>query len=141
MTLLLKAQTFMQHPNLGCGARLGRDTTVPLHPDWRIWGFAGVTALNEKRPNIKASQEYGLVATTQSAVRGFQRRGLRREDAAAYIGVSPSKFDDWVRRQLMPNPKRQDGVVVWDRFALDAAFEALGAEDAEDLSIWNDLKV
>ncbi|HVP84372.1 MAG TPA: hypothetical protein VMS78_06605 [Rhizomicrobium sp.] len=83
-----------------------------------------------------------LYAVTRSDAGKFQRRGLRREDAAAYIGISPTKFDDWVRRQLMPSPKRQDGVVVWDRFALDAAFEALGTENAaEDLSIWNDLKV
>jgi hypothetical protein len=72
----------------------------------------------------------------------LQCRGLRREDAAAYIGISPTKFDDWVRRRLMPSPKRQDGVVVWDRFALDAAFEVLGSTDeAEAFSIWNDLKV
>jgi hypothetical protein len=25
----------------------------------------------------------------------------------------------------MPAPKRQDGIVVWDRVRLDAAFEAL----------------
>jgi hypothetical protein len=52
-------------------------------------------------------------------------RGLRRPEAAAYLGISPSKFDDWVHRGLMPAPKRQDGIVVWDRVRLDAAFEAL----------------
>jgi hypothetical protein len=24
-------------------------------------------------------------------------RGLRREQAAAYVGVGPTKFDDWVK--------------------------------------------
>ena len=61
----------------------------------------------------------------------FTPRGLRREDAAAYIGVSPSKFDQWVERGVMPKPKRVDRIVLWDRKALDAAFDALddGATD------------
>lgn len=57
------------------------------------------------------------------------RRGLRREEAAIYVGVGPSKFDDWVRRGIMPKPKRQDGVVVWDVLRLDAAFDSLPDED------------
>lgn len=57
------------------------------------------------------------------------RRGLRREEAAVFVGVSPAKFDDWVRRGLMPKPKHQDGVVVWDLHALDRAFEALPDQD------------
>lgn len=57
--------------------------------------------------------------------RGFAPRGLRRGDAAWYVGVSPSKLDDWVARRIMPEPKQQDGVVVWDRFALDVAIDAL----------------
>lgn len=57
-------------------------------------------------------------------------RGLRREEAAAYVGLSPSKFDDWVKRRIMPSPKRQDSCVIWDRLALDAAFTALPDEDA-----------
>lgn len=56
------------------------------------------------------------------------RRGLRHVEAAIYVGVSPTKFDDWVRRGLMPKPKRQDDVVVWDQHKLDLAFEALPDE-------------
>lgn len=64
-------------------------------------------------------------------------RGLRRDDAAAYVGVSPSKFDDWVARRIMPAPKQQDGVKVWDRLALDAAFEMLPDNSAhQDGSSW-----
>lgn len=50
--------------------------------------------------------------------------GLRRPEAAAYVGVSPSKFDDWVTRAVMPRPKEQDGVVLWLRRDLDAALDA-----------------
>src|SRR5262252_2740836 len=35
-------------------------------------------------------------------------RGISRVEAAAYVGVSPSKFDEMVRDHRMPNPKRID---------------------------------
>lgn len=57
-------------------------------------------------------------------------RGLSRVEAAAYIGVSPTKLDEMVRDGRMPRPKRIDGRVVWDRKHLDAAFDAL-PDDAE----------
>lgn len=52
-------------------------------------------------------------------------RGLRREAAAGYVGVSPSKFDEWVNDGRMPKPKRVDKCVIWDRYQLDAAFDRL----------------
>jgi hypothetical protein len=61
-------------------------------------------------------------------------RGLRRPDAAAYIGVSPAKFDQWVERGIMPKPKRQDGVVVWDRLKLDLAFAELPGDEESNYS-------
>ena len=60
--------------------------------------------------------------------RSQPRRGLRRAEAAAFVGVSPTKFDQWVENGVMPKPKRQDGVVIWDIVALDAAFDALPDE-------------
>ncbi|GJE01470.1 helix-turn-helix transcriptional regulator [Methylobacterium isbiliense] len=60
------------------------------------------------------------------------RRGLRREEAARYVGVSPSKFDTMVRDGRMPKPKRFDGCVVWDIRRLDLAWDALGGDDAEE---------
>ncbi len=57
-------------------------------------------------------------------------RGLHREAAAEYIGVSPSKFDEMVKDGRMPRPKRIDARTVWDARKLDAAFDALpGDED------------
>ncbi len=52
-------------------------------------------------------------------------RDLPRVEAATYIGVSPSKFDELVKDGRMPKAKRIDGRAVWDRKRLDAAFEAL----------------
>ena len=54
------------------------------------------------------------------------RRGLRREDAARYVGVSPSQFDEWVRDGVMPKPmKPKPRIVLWDVRDLDHAFEEL----------------
>jgi hypothetical protein len=55
-------------------------------------------------------------------------QGLRRIEAAAYAGISPTKFDDWVSRGLMPKPKRVDRVVIWLRDHLDAALRGLPDE-------------
>jgi hypothetical protein len=57
-------------------------------------------------------------------------RGLNREAAAAYIGISVGKFDEMVEDGRMPKAKRIDGRKVWDRRALDLAFDALGEEPA-----------
>ena len=57
-------------------------------------------------------------------------RGLSREQAAAYVGVSPSLFDMLIKDGRMPGPKRVNSRVIWDRLKLDAAFEALADTDA-----------
>jgi len=64
-------------------------------------------------------------------------RGLRRPHAAAYVGVSPAKFDEWVRRSIMPAPIRIDRCVIWDRRALDAHFDKLLPEGASEFNEWN----
>ena len=53
-------------------------------------------------------------------------RGLSREAAAQYVGVSVGKFDQMTKDGRMPKPIRIDGRKVWDRRALDQAFDALG---------------
>jgi len=52
-------------------------------------------------------------------------RGLSRVQAAEYIGVGVTKFDEMVMDGRMPKPKRIDGRTVWDRIKLDEAFAAL----------------
>jgi hypothetical protein len=56
-------------------------------------------------------------------------RGLSREAAAQYVGISPVKFDEMVNDGRMPRPKRIDSRKVWDRRALDLAFDGL-SDDA-----------
>lgn len=59
---------------------------------------------------------------------GYAPRGLSRDEAARYVGVGTTKFDELVASRRMPKPKRIDGRTVWDRIALDAAFTDLPEE-------------
>ena len=58
----------------------------------------------------------------------YPPRGLSREEAARYVGVSARTFDQMIADGLMPKPKRQRGRVIWDRIALDLAFNDLPDE-------------
>lgn len=59
-------------------------------------------------------------------------RGLSRVEAAVYIGVSPSLFDQMIQDGRMPSPKRINRRAVWDKHQLDSAFEALSDEDGDN---------
>lgn len=63
-------------------------------------------------------------------------RGLSRLQAAAYIGISASTFDLMVQTGRMPPPKRIGSRRVWDRHALDAAFDDL--PDAAEPNPWDE---
>lgn len=64
-----------------------------------------------------------MVRTESSNQSAFTRprRGLRREDAAFYVGVSPSTFDKWVEDGTMPRLIRRGGVGLWDTRLIDRA--------------------
>jgi predicted DNA-binding transcriptional regulator AlpA len=68
------------------------------------------------------------------------RRGLSRNDAAAYVGCGPTKFDEMVADGRMPPPRRIDGRKVWDVVELDSHFDALPHDDlaAATGSSWDD---
>ena len=59
-------------------------------------------------------------------------RGLSRVQAAAYVGISPTLFDQMVADGRMPKPVRINARTVWDRVKLDEAFAALSDEDRDD---------
>jgi predicted DNA-binding transcriptional regulator AlpA len=76
-----------------------------------------------------------------SAVRPIPRRGLSREEAAMYLGISASKFDELVRDGRMPRPKRIDTRKIWDVRDLDVAFDALPGENPQSQgSSWDDFR-
>ena len=70
-----------------------------------------------------------MTARALSDVRPVPRRGLSREEAAMYIGISPSKFDELVADGRMPRPVKIDSRKVWDIRHLDLAFDALPSEN------------
>lgn len=80
-----------------------------------------------------------ISADTQPLLRQrpvVQPRGLRRTEAAAYICVSPTLFDDMVKDGRMPSPRMINTRTVWDRLEIDEAFEALPRK--EDANPWDD---
>src|SRR4051795_2539989 len=66
-------------------------------------------------------------------------RLIKREAAAAYVSVSPTKFDELVRDGRMPRPRCIDRRKAWDTRLLDAAVDDLPIEgiDLSDES-WKD---
>ena len=65
------------------------------------------------------------------------RRGLSRVEAAEYVGIGTTKFDALVRDGRMPEPKRIDGRTIWDRIAVDRAFDGLDAPSQTDANPWD----
>lgn len=61
---------------------------------------------------------------TQDAF-SYAPRGLSREEAARWIGVGTTLFDEMVADRRMPRPRRIGRRTVWDRIELDMAFTEL----------------
>lgn len=92
---------------------------VGPHSDWQIW-----------RPLVPPGGGRHIMAmlmrrSALSESRPVPRRGLSRYEAAMYLGISASKFDELVRDGRMPAPKRIDSRKVWDVHQLDLAFDLL----------------
>ena len=65
-------------------------------------------------------------------------RGLNRVEAARYIGVSPTTFDNLVTENKMPKPKKIGTRRIWDVSRLDLAFDAIAGDDAA-VNPWDEL--
>jgi predicted DNA-binding transcriptional regulator AlpA len=53
------------------------------------------------------------------------RFALRRDEAAASLAVSTTKFDEWCADGRMPKGRKIDGVVLWDTQEIREAWERL----------------
>lgn len=53
------------------------------------------------------------------------RLGLRQAEAAAFVGVSTTKYVEMERRGLMPPPRDLGGIPIYDAEEIAAAFRAL----------------
>lgn len=65
------------------------------------------------------------MAANQALPPNLPPRGLSRRAAAQYVGLGCTKFDELVKAGRLPKPLQFDGRRVWDRLALDQAFEAM----------------
>lgn len=68
--------------------------------------------------------------------RSLAPRGLSRVQSAAYVGVSPTLFDEMVTDGRMPQPKCINTRKIWDRAELDEAFEILPS--TTDVNPWDE---
>ncbi len=78
-------------------------------------------------------------AATSRDARSYSqpRRGLRRTEAAIYIGISATKFDELVKDGRMPKPKKIDGAAIWDIKELDLYFETLPSDGCGTNNPWD----
>ena len=67
------------------------------------------------------------------------KRGLSRPEAAGYIGVSPSTFDKMIAVGKMPKPIHVGTRNIWDRVALNRAFDALTGNDSAETNEWDEV--
>jgi excisionase family DNA binding protein len=72
----------------------------------------------------------------------YPPEGLCRSEAARYVGVSATTFDDLVEKGEMPRPRRYKTCrrVIWLRRDLDHALQHLPVDGAES-DDWGDIKL
>ncbi len=79
-------------------------------------------------------------AAIAPAIQPAPVRGLSRDAAATYVGVSTTSFDRMVAEGVMPGPKTWHARKLWDVRALDVAFDALPDQDKPATTGWEDVK-
>jgi predicted DNA-binding transcriptional regulator AlpA len=94
------------------------------------------TNTSTELPTRGGKASLGLVAPCDPK-RLTPRRGLRLPEAAAYVGVSETKFKAMVKAKTMPEPFKIGGVTLWDLWKIDQAFDALSNQG--DDSEWDDV--
>jgi excisionase family DNA binding protein len=70
-----------------------------------------------------------------------ERRGLSRNEAAEYVGVPVSLFEQMVSDGRMPKPLDVGTRRIWDRRKLDASFAALVEERDLESDAWSNVSV
>jgi predicted DNA-binding transcriptional regulator AlpA len=62
----------------------------------------------------------------------YPPRAMKAERAAAYLDMSRSKFLELVEQGRLPKPKVIDGIRVWDRLAIETAFNNFPDHNDDD---------
>jgi hypothetical protein len=71
-----------------------------------------------------------------TAIRPAVRRGLSRLEAATYLGISASKFDELRKANRIAPPKVLDGRLIFTTERLDEFLDALPDENQTDNDDW-----
>jgi excisionase family DNA binding protein len=68
-------------------------------------------------------------------------RGLRRAQAAAYVGVSQRLFDELVAHDQLPRPRLIGGgrVKIWNKADLDAWLDSAPVDGEDPASDWDEV--
>ena len=69
------------------------------------------------------------VAPARALARPFVRRGLSRVEAATYLGISPSKFDELRKAHRIAPPKVLDSRLIFTVERLDEFLDSLPDEN------------
>jgi hypothetical protein len=75
-------------------------------------------------------------STALSAARPMPRRGLSRVEAAMYLGISPSKFDELRKSRRIGPAKLLEGRKLYAIEVLDEFFDALPDESRDTAEDW-----
>jgi hypothetical protein len=75
-------------------------------------------------------------ARCQAATRPIVRRGLSRLEAATYLGISPSKFDELRKANRIAPPKVLDGRLIFTVERLDEFLDSLPDENQTFNNEW-----
>ena len=91
---------------------------TPLAPAWRLGTLSRTVGrrLYSSRPGLLRDGG-GLIMTrgpTSPRDLSIPRFALRRDEAAASVGVSITKFGEWEADGRMPKGRKIDGVVLYD---------------------------
>jgi hypothetical protein len=84
---------------------------------------------------MKAANDCPVIGTRTD--QPILRRGLSRVEGAAYLGISPSKFDQMRADGRVGPPKQIDGRKVFDVRMLDEAFDALPDDGHDKNDEWH----
>ena len=96
------------------------------------WSMRPRAAIRRRLANGEMGQPQFEVLTMPASIkRTIQRRGLSRVEAAMYLGISPSKFDE-LRKAGQIGPAKIIGTrKLFDVEILDQFFDALPDENSE----------
>ena len=85
-----------------------------------------------------AAQASGGVPTARllAVSRPVVRRGLTRLEAATYLGISPSKFDELRKANRIAPPKVLDGRLIFTVERLDEFLDSLPDENQTSNEDW-----